>query len=240
MSTPQREDTLDDAGGGPALSVFDDLRQAFRQAVENFKEELNRDQVTDTVDGLLRNMGREIVDARAYLGRLEDDARDAVARAEAEEKEAGTCRRREELADRIGDGETARIAREYAEKHERHARILRKKATALSEEIRIRKAEVGEMERRFEKARRQRESLRSKVGTDRARRTLSDDDLFSELDRIGEEIDDAERYAGAVGEVGEALDDAAASEDRGRSQEELDRRLEELKRRMDRGETQGP
>lgn len=216
------------------MNVFDDLRQAFRQAVANFKEELNREQVTDTVDGLLRNMGQEIVDARAYLRRLEDDARDAVARAEAEGEEATTCRRREELADRIGDKETARIAREYAEKHERHAEILRRKATALTEEIRIRKAEIAEMERRFAAARRQREELRSKVGTNRARETLSDDDLFGELDRIGESIGDAERYAGAVGEVGDELDGESSSEELRPSKEELDRRLEELKRRMER------
>lgn len=222
------------------MNVFDDLRQAFREAVENFKEELNRDEVTDTVDGLLREMGRELVDARAYLSRLEEDARDALRRAEAEQKEGETCRRREEMAERIEDDQTARIARDYAEKHERRAEILRKKATALTEEIRLRKTEIGEMERRLKRARTQRESLRSAVGTMRARKTLSDDDLFAELDRLGDDIDDRERYAGAAGEVDAALDDAppgAGEAGEGTGDEELEHRLEELKRRMREGES---
>jgi len=214
------------------LNVFDDLRQAFREAVENFKEELNRDEVTDNVDGLLREMGQEIVDARTYLASLQEDAREALRRAEAEQEEAATCRRREEMADGIDDDQTARIAREFAEKHERHAAILRKKASALAEEIRLRRSEIGEMERRLKKARTQREALRSAAGTTRARDTLGDDDLFAELERIGEQVDDEARYAGAVGEMAD-LGDPPVRDEMG--PEELERRLEELKRRMEEG-----
>lgn len=218
------------------MNVFDDLRQAFREAVENFKEELNRDQVTETVDDLLREMGREIVDARTYVDRLEEDARDALDRADAEQEEAATCRRREEMAERIDDDQTARIAREYAEKHERHAKILQKKAAALTEEIRLRTAEIGEMERRLKKARTQREGLRSVVGTTRARKTLADDDLFADLDRMAERIDDEERYADAVGEVDRDPGDSPGPEEPDPGERELERRLEELKRRMQDGE----
>lgn len=218
------------------MNVFDDLRQAFRQAVENFKEELNRDQVTDAVDGLLRTMGQEVVDARTYLKRLEEDMREALQRAEVETKEATTCRRREELAEEIEDSETARVAREFAKKHEKRAAILQRKVAALGEEIELRKAEVAEMEKRLKEATHQREELRSTVGNTRARKALNEDDLFAELDRIGERIGDEERYAGAAGEI----DDVFAKEGPGEesapgppSAAELERRLEKLKRQME-------
>ncbi|MDX1567636.1 MAG: hypothetical protein R3223_07535 [Longimicrobiales bacterium] len=222
------------------MNPFEELRQAFRQAVENFKEELNRDQVTDTVDGLLRGMKREVVDARAYLGRLEDDLRDSVRRAEAEEEAAATCRRREELARRIDDGETEEIARKFAEKHERRAEVLRRKATALGEERDLREAEIAEMRKRLEEAARQRDSLRSRVGTTRAREILGEDDLFSELDRMEERIDDESRYADVAGEMEDLLDSEGGGIEEGAtdgrrpdpSVDDLDRRLAELKRRI--------
>ena len=217
------------------MNVFDDLRQAFRQAVENFKEELNRDQVTDAVDGLLRTMGQEVVDARTYLKRLKKDMREALQRAETETKEATTCRRREELAEEIGDSETARVARDFAEKHERRAAILQKKAAALGEEIELREAEVAEMEKRLKEAGHQREELRSRVGNTRARETLNEDDLFAEMDRIGERIDDEGRYAGATGEIDDILEEEGPGDESTSgppSTAELERRLEELKRQM--------
>lgn len=224
------------------MNVFEDLRQAFRQAVENFKEELNRDQVTDAVDGLLRRMSREVVDARAYLHRLEEDMRDAIDRGKAEAKNASTCRRREELAKEIGDSETAQIAREFAERHERRASVLERRASALGEEIALRKTEIIEMEKRLKEAGRQREGLRSRVGTTRARETLGSDDLFAELDRLAERIDDEGRYAGATEEIDEIFADEGAADDPGAtspSVADLERRLEELKRQMERGEGRG-
>ena len=44
--------------------MFENLRNAFREAVENFNKELNRDEVPDVVDGLLRQMHEEVTDAK--------------------------------------------------------------------------------------------------------------------------------------------------------------------------------
>ncbi|MFW6199487.1 MAG: hypothetical protein ACOC8K_02845 [Gemmatimonadota bacterium] len=223
------------------MNPFEELREAFRQAVANFKKELNRDQVTDTVDDLLRGMKQEVVDARAYLHRLEDDLRHTLKRAETEEKEAATCRRREEMAERIEDAETKEIAGQFAEKHERRAEVLRRKAAALKEELDLREAEIVEMRKRLQEAARQRDGLRFRVGTTRAREILGDDELFSELERMGERIDDEGRYAdvaaemdGIFGGEGGIVDREEAAEGEGRSPgEELERRLQELKRRME-------
>lgn len=214
------------------MSVFSELRDAFRLAVENFKEELHREPSKDTVDGLLRDMGREIVEARTHLSRLEEEVRSALERAEAEKAEAETCRRRERLAREIDDEETARVAREFAEKHERRREVLEQKALALKDELDLRRVEVREMLERLDDARTRREGLDAASGRTRARGSLRDaDDLFAELDRMAEKVEDLERRARAAGEVEEALADDAAGPARepGPSPEA---RLRELKRRM--------
>ena len=95
--------------------MFDNLRRAFKEAVENFKEELDRDAVPETVDRLLRQMTNEATDAKAYVSRLEVEIEKALKAAEAEKREASTCRRREKMALEIGDEETASLASSYAE-----------------------------------------------------------------------------------------------------------------------------
>ena len=94
--------------------MFENLRQAFREAVDNFKEELNRDEVPDTVDDLLHQMQEEVTDARAHLFTLEEQIKKALQLAEMEAKEVETCRRREAMAEQIGDQETASIAHSSA------------------------------------------------------------------------------------------------------------------------------
>ena len=48
--------------------MFEDLRNAFREALDNFNKELERDQVPETVDGLLRGMTAEAKEKRGSLG----------------------------------------------------------------------------------------------------------------------------------------------------------------------------
>ena len=54
--------------------MFEDLRNAFREAVQNFKDELDRDSVPETVDRLLKGMIDEVTQARARLKSLMDRA----------------------------------------------------------------------------------------------------------------------------------------------------------------------
>ena len=53
--------------------MFDDLRNAFREAVQNFKDELDRDSIPENVDRLLAGMIDEVTQARARLKGLEAD-----------------------------------------------------------------------------------------------------------------------------------------------------------------------
>lgn len=212
--------------------MFDELKEAFRQAVENFKKELNPDRVPEEVDRLVSVMRDEVADARAYLGRLEDEIEEALKRAGAEGKEARTCRRRETMARKIGDEETARVAAEFAEKHESRRAVLERKALALKEELDLRRADVREMMERLKEARSRRESLGAEAGRARARDSLRDaDDLFAELDRMAEKIADEDRRARAFENLEEDPDRdgerPGADPQRG-----VDARLEELKRRM--------
>lgn len=220
------------------MGVFDDLKDAFRQAVVNFRTELHRDRIPETADELLREMRGELVDARAHLRKLEDDIREALERAEAEGREARTCRRRERLAREIDDAETARVAREFAERHERSRRVLERKALALKEELDLGREEVGQMRQRLEEARRKRESLTAAAGRRQARDSLRDaDDLFEELDRMSERVGDVERRARAARELDEELSRAVDPERDGEPEEpsaETEARLRELRRRMDR------
>lgn len=186
--------------------MFGDLARAFREAVDNFRAELDRDRVPETVDELLRGMRREVVEARTHALRLEEDIRGALRRAKREEEEAATCRRREELAREIGDDETAEVARDFAERHEKRQRVLERKALALREELELRREEMREMLERLHEAGTLRDGLTASVGRTRARETLGEvDALFDDLDRMEERIGDVERRIRAEEELDEEL-----------------------------------
>jgi len=215
--------------------MFENLRNAFREAVDNFNKELNRDQVPDVVDGLLRQMHEEATDAKAQLYTLEEQIKKAIQLSEMEEKEAKTCRRREEMARRIGDEETASVAAEYAEKHDKRREIQARKALALREELELKRGEVEDMLVKLKEAKAKRESLSATSGRAGARNSLgAAADLFSELDRMAEKIGDADHQREAeedlLSEFGH-LDSSPPP--RGPSpEEEAEARLRELKRRM--------
>jgi len=215
--------------------MFENLRKAFREAADNFKEELNRDEIPEVVDGLLRQMQEEVTDAKAQLYTLEEQIKKALQLAEMEGKEVATCRRREEMARKIGDEETARVAMEFAEKHEKRKEIQERKALALREELELKRGEVDDMLAQIKEARAKRESIAATSGRAQARNSMADaDDLFSQLDRMAERIEGVDRRREAEEEL---LADLDGLESRGGSrgpspQEEAELRLQELKRRM--------
>lgn len=221
--------------------MFEKLKQAFREAVDNFKEELDRDHVPENVDRLVRAMYQEVTDAKVYVGKLEGEIQKALRAAEAEKKEAATCRRRQGMADRIGDHETARVAGEFAEKHERRRQVLEQKALAMKEELDVRTAEVDEMLTQIQQARERRDSLAAAAGRTQARSSLDDaEDLFDQLDRMAEKIGDEEREGAASRDLDGGLDmdaeefDAELGSRGPPPAQEIDQRLRELKRRMGR------
>lgn len=215
--------------------MFENLRQAFREAVDNFKEELNRDEVPEIVDGLLRQMEEELTDAQAQTHTLEEQVRKALQLAEMEGKEAATCRRRETMARKIGDEETAQVAAEFAVKHEKSKRIQEQKALALRDELEMKRGEIETMLLQFKEAKSRRASLSSTAGRADARNSISEaDDLFAQLDRIAEEIDGEDYRREAEREVMSDLNDHRSSPPpRGPSpEEEAEAKLRELKRLM--------
>jgi phage shock protein A len=220
--------------------MFQDLRAAFREALDNFNRELKRDRVPETVDRLLIGMKNEIVDEKAQVAGLEDQLDNASAQAKVEAENGLTCRRREEMARRIGDEETARLAAQHAAKHEGHHAVLVKKVEALREELEFRRRTVDEMMSKFTEARSKRDALSATAGRSETRDSFAEaDDLFGELDRMAEKIEgEASR-----GEAAEVLDSLDLDGDSGyhveldterppREELDVDAALAELKRRM--------
>ena len=215
--------------------MFENLRKAFREAVENFNRELRREGVTETVDGLLKGMEKEAVATRSGLESLKEQLNVARKRAAAEAREAEVCRRREAQARKIGDEDTAGIAVQFAEKHDNRQRVLSDKAKAIEAEIRLHESEYAEMIQQIRKARANRDSLAATAGRTQARGSIHRaDDLFGELDRMADRITGSEDQADAADEL---FDDGPEFDEtlrRSRREEVADARLEELKRRMGR------
>jgi phage shock protein A len=217
--------------------MFENLRNAFREAVENFNKELARDQVPETVDKLLRGMRNEVADAKVQLRELDDQITRTDAEVEREKSEVATARRRGKMAQDIGDAETAQIAAQYAARHEERQRVLEQKAAAFRQEVVLLKKEVEEMLAKVKEAQSKRDSLAASAGRSGARESLhAADDLFSELDRMADKIGDEDARARAA----ETMDDIDLGGDYGLDEPPLapepdvEERLAELKRRMGR------
>ncbi|MGD8359783.1 MAG: hypothetical protein PVJ04_00020 [Gemmatimonadota bacterium] len=215
--------------------MFENLRQAFKEAVDNFKDELNRDEVPDVVDRLLHQMQEELTDAQAQAHTLEEQIKKALQLAELEEKEVATCRRREAMAGRIGDEETARVAAEFAEKHEKRKTIQQQKALALRAELELKRTEVKEMMAQFKEAKAKREALTATKGRAEARSSMTEaDDLFAQLDRVAEKIEGIDHQREAEEELLADLGSPGAGPPPGglSPEEEAEAKLRELKRMM--------
>ena len=216
--------------------MFENLRNAFREAVDNFNKELGRDDVPEIVDGLLRQMHEEVTDTKAQIYTLEEQIKKAIQLSEMEEKEAKTCRRREEMARKIGDEDTANVAAEYAEKHEERREIQARKALALKEELEYKKGEVEDMIVKFKEAKAKRETLKATQGRADTRNALGGaSELFDDFDRMAEKIDGIDHQREAeedlLSEFGDL--DSSPPPPRGPTpEEEAEARLKELKRLM--------
>ncbi len=213
--------------------MFENLRRAFKEAADNFREELNRDEVPEVVDGILKQMQEEITDTKAHIFTLEEQIKKALQLADMEAKEVATCERRAKMALKIGDEETARLAAEFAEKHEKHKEVQENKALALKQEMEMKKAEVQEMMGQFKEARAKRESLTATTGRAEARNSIAGaDDLFDQMDRMAERIEGGAHQQAAEEELLEEFDGLGSSP-RGPSPEDLaEARLRQLKREM--------
>jgi len=214
--------------------MFENLRNAFREAVDNFNKELSRDELPETVDRLLMGMRAEVVDAKALVAELEQHITRAEAQAQREKEGALTARRRGKMATDIGDAETATLANQYAERHEERQQVLEQKAAALRQELTLRRREVDEMMVAMKEAQARKDGLAAQAGRTGARETLgAADDLFSELDRMADKIGDEDARAAAAEDFADLdLDHDPDYAPPPPPELDLDERLQELKRRM--------
>ena len=171
--------------------MFENLRDAFREAIANFKEELSREEVPGTVDRLFLGMTNELAAAKLHLVALEKQIEHARTQVKRDGNDEETCRRRGEMARKVSDEETAHIAFEYAAHYERRRAVLERKAAALDDERVIRSVELQEMAERLREAQEKRAALAAATGS-----RNSDDpiraaaDLFAELDRMAGDMTD--------------------------------------------------
>ncbi|HSJ23236.1 MAG TPA: hypothetical protein VK929_01045 [Longimicrobiales bacterium] len=123
--------------------MFDDWKNAWRQAVENFQREVHGGD--DHAPPRVRAMERELVSAAGALGKLDDEIRRTRRSLDAEREALEACRRRGELARNAGDDETVRIAGEFAVRHEERAAVLTRKLAVLEDERSLLDRDIGEM-----------------------------------------------------------------------------------------------
>jgi phage shock protein A len=212
--------------------MFENLRNAFREAVENFNKELERDQIPENVDRLLVGMRNEMADAQASVRELEDQLAKTRKEIERERNEVSTARRRGKMAADIDDTETAGIAEQYAARHEERLHVLEQKATAVQGELDFQRKEVASMMEKFKEAKAKREALGATAGRTEARSSIEGaDDLFSELDRMAEKINEDAGRSDAEAEFN-PLDLHVDVDAPARREIDADAALEELKRRM--------
>ena len=219
--------------------MFEDLREAFKEALDNFNKELSRDQVSETADKLLIGMKSEIADEKAQVAALEDQIEKTESQIDRLAKESVTARRRLEMAQGIDDAETVKLASEYLTKVDGHRQVLAKKLAALQEEFDFRQRTVEEMFAQFHEAEEKRAGLTATTGRSGARESISEaDDLFDQLDRMADKIE-GNRAQGEAAQAFDELDLDEPSEYHVDIEEpppsrelDVDAALEELKRRM--------
>ncbi|HSK19592.1 MAG TPA: hypothetical protein VK912_10635 [Longimicrobiales bacterium] len=123
--------------------MFDDWKQAWRQAVENFHREAAGG--ATGAPPRVRAMERELISASGALGNLDEEIRRTTRDLSKEREEEQVCRRREALARGVGDAETVRIAVEFAERHAERAAVLERKITVLQDERALLARDVAAM-----------------------------------------------------------------------------------------------
>ncbi|MGQ0814144.1 MAG: hypothetical protein ACT4O1_06725 [Gemmatimonadota bacterium] len=127
--------------------MFDEWKKAWQQAVENFERELgaSNDEFASPNHRAFA-MRRDLAAARAALNRLEADLVQARKDLTTEHEAEQTARRRADLAQRIDDADTVRIALDFATRHAQRADILRRKVEVFADELMMRREELTAME----------------------------------------------------------------------------------------------
>lgn len=205
------------------------IRRIFARSWIAFQKEAGRRDPEDQVAELLSGMRREMVEARAAIPLLEREVAHARVALQKERAALADCRRRGELAARIGDAETARVAEEHAERHARRVSVLEGKLTTAEEEHGLRAEEAERMSREYKRADADRFSLLARLRASGARTKMAGDGNFDDFARMEEEI---EREAAHVDALEELSDLSGSSGTPPPQPPDVEDRLREMKRRM--------
>lgn len=214
--------------------MLDDLKKLFSRTIDSFFSELGKRDPEDHVAELLSAMRREMVDARAQLPLLEQNHKAAVLELERERKRLDDTVRRGGMAEKIGDAETVRVAKEFEDKHRRRVAVLEEKVRATRAEWDLRVEESREMMTQFKQAETHRFALLAELRRQGARGRI--DSMMGGAPRPpSDDFSRAEERVGADADYADALDGLDA--DLGRRPpppppDDVDARLAELKRRM--------
>ena len=128
--------------------MFREFKRAWKQAVDNFWQELEGDAADGTGAAY-----REVARVRNQLDELERAITETRQRLAHETDQVDVCVRRQEMAEEIGDAETARVAAEYRERHSERASVLEQKLDALEAERRLCRRDLDEMEKALQAGR---------------------------------------------------------------------------------------
>lgn len=130
--------------------MFREFKRAWRQAVDNFWQELEADSAEGSGAAY-----REVARVRNQMDELEDEITDTRQRLTHELEQVKVCIRRARMAEDIGDTETARVAVEYRDRHQERASVLERKLEALEAEHRLCRRDLDEMEQALQEGRAQ-------------------------------------------------------------------------------------
>lgn len=129
--------------------MFREFKRAWRQAVDNFWQELEADSSGEGSSAAYREVSR----VRNQLDELESEIGATRQRLTHEREQVAVCVRRERMANEIGDAETARVAAEYRDRHQERAGVLERKLEALEAEHRLCRRDLDEMEKALQEGR---------------------------------------------------------------------------------------
>ena len=124
------------------------MMKAWREAVDNFRREMEDDDSSH--DSQTRSMQQQYAMAKDVLERLDIEIRRSKRQAGEERENEVVCRRREEMARRIGDDETVRIAVEFAVRHAERAGVLARKVEVFMEEHTLLTRDLESMQQTLE------------------------------------------------------------------------------------------
>lgn len=122
-------------------------KETWRETVESFVRELRGAEDAPGsaagVDG--DGLSRAIAAARAEASAVERELHRTEDRLLDEESAAAVCLRRREMAERIGDRDTAAVAARFQNRHEERAALLRRKRDVLRDERSLTRVELEEL-----------------------------------------------------------------------------------------------